>query len=135
LEHYITRTLYANRASWVQAYTPFQFNASIQSTQSVESFNSIIKKSLNSASTLCDVEEAIDKRHEEEVKYCKLTDIKAQYTTIGLPHISSQFFSSVDKVIAEFLPPLILSMQRFQISQSFTYKGEIVFYFYLSEEV
>jgi hypothetical protein len=134
LEHYITRTLYANRASWVQAYTPFQFNAGIQSTQSVGSFNSIIKKSLNSASILCDVEEAINKRHKED-KYCKLIDIKAQYTTISLPHISSQFFSSVDKVIAEFLPPLILSMQRFQISQSFTYKGEIVFYFYLSEEV
>jgi hypothetical protein len=35
-------------------------------TQSVESFNSIIKKSLNNASTLCDIEEAIDKRHKEE---------------------------------------------------------------------
>ncbi|PKK58495.1 hypothetical protein RhiirC2_796203, partial [Rhizophagus irregularis] len=64
---------------------------------SVESFNSIIKKSLNNASSLCDIEEAIDKRHEKEIRYCKLTDIKSLHTTIGLPHLSSQFFSSIDR--------------------------------------
>jgi len=120
------KTLYNNRISWAKAYLPSQFNAGIQSTQSVESFNNIIKKSLNSASTLCDVEAAIDKRQEEEMLYCQLTDIKAQYTTIGLPHISSQFFSNIDMVLAKFLPPLILSWQRFQVSQSFTYEGQLV---------
>lgn len=104
---------------------PFQFNSGIQSTQSVESFNGIIKRSLNSASTLCDVAEAIDKRHQEEIKYCQLMDLKMKYTPIGLPHISSQFFSSVDKIIVKFLTPLILSLQRFQISQSFTYEGQL----------
>jgi hypothetical protein len=112
-ERYMTRTLYTNRISWAKAFAPFQFNAGIQSTQSVESFNSIIKKSFNNASTLCNIEEAIDKRHEEEVRYCKLTNIKSLHMTIGLPHLSSQYFSSVDRVIVEFLPPLILSMQRF----------------------
>jgi hypothetical protein len=107
---------------------PFQFNASIQSTQSVESFNAIIKKSLNSASTLCDVESAINKRHQNESKYCQLMDIKAKFITVRLPHISSQFFSSVDDVIVKFLPLLILSLQRFQISQSFTYEGQLTSY-------
>jgi hypothetical protein len=124
-ERYMVRTLYANRISWAKAYTPYQFNAGIQSTQSVESFNNIIKKSLNNASTLCDIEEAINKRHEEEMNYCKLVDIKAKFTTIGLPHISSHFFSSVDMVIVKFLTPFILSLQRFQISQSFTYEGQV----------
>ncbi|RGB32209.1 hypothetical protein C1646_763143, partial [Rhizophagus diaphanus] len=119
--------------SWAKAYTSFQFNAGIQSTQSVESFNSIIKKSHNNTSTLCDVKKAIDKRHEEEIRYCKLTDIKALYTTIGLLHLFSQFFSNIDRIILEFLPPLILSMQRFQISQSFTYKGQLTSY--LSEDL
>ena len=119
-EHYMTRTLYANRISWAKTYTPSQFNAGIQSTQSVESFNNIIKTFLNNASTLCDVEEAINKRYEKEMQYCKLVDIKAKYTTIGLPHISSQFFSSIDMIIVKFLTPFILSLQRFQISQSFT---------------
>ncbi len=32
----MTRTLYTNKISWAKAYTPFQFNAGIQSTQSVE---------------------------------------------------------------------------------------------------
>ncbi|CAB5216371.1 unnamed protein product [Rhizophagus irregularis] len=75
--------------------------------------------------TLCDVQEAIDKRHKEEIKYCQLVDLKAKYTTIGLPHISSQFFSSVDVIIVKFLTPLMLSLQQFQISQSFTYEGQI----------
>ena len=86
----------------------------------------IIKKSLNSTSTLCEVEEAINKRHEEEIRYCQLTDLKAKYTTIGLPHLSSQFISDVDVVIVEFLTPFMLSLQRFQISQSFTYEGQLI---------
>ena len=125
-ERYMTRTLYNNRISWAKAYMPFQFNGGIQSTQSVESFNGIIKRSLNSTSTLCEVEEAINKRYEEEIRYCQLTDLKAKYTTVGLPHLSSQFFSDVDTVIVEFLTPLILSLQRFQISQSFTYEGQLI---------
>ncbi|CAG8678894.1 28795_t:CDS:2 [Gigaspora margarita] len=64
--NYITRTLYNNCFSWAKSYASFQFNARIQSTQSVESFNGIIKKSLSSASTLCDVEKAIEKRLEDE---------------------------------------------------------------------
>jgi len=126
-ENYMAR-LYTNRISWAKAYLPLQFNAGIQSTQSVESFNNIIKKSLNGASTLCDVETAIDKRQEEEIRYCQLSNIKTQYTTIGLPHFSSQFFSSIDKVFTEFLSPLILSWQHFQVSQSFTYEGQLVSY-------
>ena len=125
-ERYMNRTLYTSRISWAKAYMPFHFNAGIQSTQGVKSFNAIIKRAVNSASTLCDVEKAIDKRHQEETQYCQLTDIKAKYTTIGLLHFSLQFFSSVDSIIAKFLPPLILSLQRFQISQSFTYEGQLV---------
>ncbi|RIB08282.1 hypothetical protein C2G38_2212058 [Gigaspora rosea] len=94
----MTRALYNNRISWTRSFTPFQFNAGIQSTQSVESFNSIIKKALNSASTLCDVEKIINKRHEDESQYCKLIDLKDQYMTIGLSYILSQFFSSVDAI-------------------------------------
>ena len=108
-QSYMTRTLYNNRINWAKAYLPSQFNAGIQSTQSIESFNSIIKKSLNSASTLCDVKEAINKRHEQETRYCQLTNIREQHTTIGLPHLSTQFFSSVDEVITKYLSPIILS--------------------------
>lgn len=119
---YMMRALYPNRSSWAKSYLPFQFNAGIQSTQSVESFNALIKKSLNSASTLCDIKKAINRRHEDEFQYCKLVDLKAQQTTVGLSHLSSQFFSKIDAVLTQFLTPLILSWQRFQISQSFTYE-------------
>ncbi|GBC51862.2 hypothetical protein GLOIN_2v1776934 [Rhizophagus irregularis DAOM 181602=DAOM 197198] len=103
-QSYMTKALYPNRSSWAKSYLPFQFNGGIQSTQSVESFNAIIKKAVNSTSTLCDVEKAIDKRHESESKYCQLIDLKARQTTVEIPHLSSQF----------------------QISQSFTYEGQLV---------
>ena len=126
---YMTKTLYTTHFSWVKAYTPFQFNAGIQSTQSVESFNAIIKKAVNSTSTLCDVEKAIDKRHEIESQYCRLVDLKSQQTTVGLPHLSSQFFSNIDMILNHFLTPLVLSWQRFQISQAFTYEGQLISFF------
>ncbi|PKY17338.1 hypothetical protein RhiirB3_467899 [Rhizophagus irregularis] len=125
-QSYMTKALYPNRSSWAKSYLPFQFNGGIQSTQSVESFNAIIKKAVNSTSTLCDVEKAIDKRHESESKYCQLIDLKARQTTVGIPHLSSQFFSNIDVILIHFLTPLVLSWQRFQISQSFTYEGQLV---------
>ncbi|CAG8678910.1 28796_t:CDS:2 [Gigaspora margarita] len=36
------------------------------------------------------------------------------------------FFTNIDTILIQFLTPLILSWQRFQISQSFTYKGCLV---------
>ncbi|CAB4380670.1 unnamed protein product [Rhizophagus irregularis] len=73
-----------------------QFNAGIQSTQSVESFN---------------------------------VDLKAQQTTVELPHLALQFFSNIDAILNHFLMPLVLSWQRFQISQSLTYEGQLVLSF------
>ncbi|CAB4415220.1 unnamed protein product [Rhizophagus irregularis] len=54
--------------------------------------------------------------------------LKVKYTTVGLSHLSSQFFSDVDTVIVEFLTPLILPLQRFQISQLFTYEEQLISY-------
>ncbi|EXX65765.1 hypothetical protein RirG_130120 [Rhizophagus irregularis DAOM 197198w] len=50
----------------------------------------------------------------------------AYQTTVRLPHLSSQFFSNIDAVLNQFLTPLVLSWQKFQISQSFTYEGHLV---------
>ncbi|CAG8598648.1 39708_t:CDS:1 [Gigaspora margarita] len=105
------RTLYPNHFSWAKSYAPFQFNTSIQSTQSVESFNGIIKKLLNNASTLCDVEKAIEKKLKNESQYNKLVDLKAYYAISGLSHIFLQFFTSIDAILVQFLTPLVLSWQ------------------------
>ncbi|PKC55527.1 hypothetical protein RhiirA1_475448 [Rhizophagus irregularis] len=87
--------------SWAKAYMPFQFNGGIQSTQSIKSFNGIIKRSLNRTSTLCEMEEAINKRHEEEIRYCQLTDLKAKYTTVGLSHLLN-FFQMLIQLLLNF---------------------------------
>ncbi|PKB97849.1 hypothetical protein RhiirA5_432404 [Rhizophagus irregularis] len=91
----------STRISWAKAYMPFQFNGGIQSTQSIKSFNGIIKRSLNRTSTLCEMEEAINKRHEEEIRYCQLTDLKAKYTTVGLSHLLN-FFQMLIQLLLNF---------------------------------
>lgn len=121
-QSYMAKALYPNHSSWVKSYLPFQFNGGIQSTQSVESFNAIIKKAVNRPSTLCDVGKAIDKRHKNESKYCQLVDLKAFQTTVGIPHLSLQFFSNINAILVHFLTPLVLSWQRFQIFQSLLMK-------------
>ncbi|PKB93446.1 hypothetical protein RhiirA5_441272 [Rhizophagus irregularis] len=37
-----------------------------------------------------------------------------------------KFFSNIDVILIHFLTPLVLSWQRFQISQSFTYEDQLV---------
>src|SRR5207249_9620589 len=101
-QSYMTRTLYNNRISWAKAYLLSQFNAGIQSTQSVESFNSIIKKSLNSASTLCDVEEAINKRHEQETRYCQLTNIRDSIRRLVFRISQLSFFQVLIRSLQNF---------------------------------
>ncbi|POG62201.1 hypothetical protein GLOIN_2v1785592 [Rhizophagus irregularis DAOM 181602=DAOM 197198] len=45
---------------------------------------------------------------------------------IEISHLSFQFFSNIDVILIHFLTPLVLSWQRFQISQSFTYEDQLV---------
>ncbi|CAG8819075.1 18499_t:CDS:2, partial [Gigaspora margarita] len=97
---YMTRTLYANRLSWAKSYVP--------------------------TSTLCNVEKVIEKRLEDESQYNKLVDLKAPNILIRLPHLSLQFFTNIDAILVQFLTPLILLWQRFQICQSLTYEGCLV---------
>ncbi|CAB5215287.1 unnamed protein product [Rhizophagus irregularis] len=89
---YMTKTMYPNHSNWAKSYLPFQFNGGVQSTQSVESFNAIIKKAVNSASTLCEVEKAIDKRYESKSQYCKLINPKAHQITVIESDITSNDF-------------------------------------------
>ncbi|PKK75069.1 hypothetical protein RhiirC2_774061 [Rhizophagus irregularis] len=65
----------------------------------------------NSASNLCEIENTIDKRHEDEFQYCKLVNLKAHQITVGLPYLSSQFFSSIDIILNYFLMPLNLDIK------------------------
>ncbi|RIB27933.1 hypothetical protein C2G38_2239825 [Gigaspora rosea] len=89
----------------------------------MESFNGIIKNLLNKVNTLYNVEKVIEKRLEDELQYNKLVGLKAPNTLIRLPHLSSQFFTNIDAIFVQFLTPLNLSWQRFQISQSLIYEG------------
>jgi len=56
---YLQRQLYPCREAWVLCYTHRAFNAGVQSTQRVESYNGIIKNNVNGSSSLLELAENV----------------------------------------------------------------------------
>ncbi|CAG8799747.1 8116_t:CDS:2, partial [Racocetra persica] len=107
---------------WARSFTPFQFNVSVQSIQSVESFNGIIKKALNSANTLCDIEKIINKKNEDESQYF-LYSIEAS----ELETINDYFIEDVLDEPQTTLQSLLSNMEAKNIIElgEFVYKDSI----------
>src|SRR6266498_2125140 len=58
---YLQRQLYPCREAWVLCFTHRAFNAGVQSTQRVESYNSIIKNNVNGSTSLLELERTIER--------------------------------------------------------------------------
>ncbi|PKB95086.1 hypothetical protein RhiirA5_476309 [Rhizophagus irregularis] len=92
-------------------------------------YNSIYKLHENNKDENLDSGLLLNVLFEKMTEDSNWIDLKAQQTTVGLPHLASQFFSNIDAILNHFLTPLVLSWQRFQISQSLTYEGQLVLSF------
>jgi len=72
--NYLQRYLYPCREAWVLCFTHRAFNAGIQSTQCIESYNSIIKNNINGSSSLIELEHTIERLLAKESKFIKLNE-------------------------------------------------------------
>ncbi|CAG8696829.1 4267_t:CDS:10, partial [Funneliformis caledonium] len=70
LQEYPDATSYLE--AWVLCFTHRAFNAGIQSTQRIESYNSIIKNNVNGSSSLTELEHTIERLLAKESKFIKL---------------------------------------------------------------
>ncbi|KAF0443225.1 protein far1-related sequence 5-like [Gigaspora margarita] len=69
---YLMRSLGYCTKSWAHAFTSRYFTAGVQSTSHNEGENSTLKRLFGSSSlSLCELFEALEKRYQEEVDYCK----------------------------------------------------------------
>ncbi|CAB5387291.1 unnamed protein product [Rhizophagus irregularis] len=59
--NYLQRHLYKCRETWALCFTHRAFNAGLQSTQRVESYNGIIKNNVNGSSSLMELERTIER--------------------------------------------------------------------------
>jgi hypothetical protein len=117
VKDYLMRTLYPSRQAWARAFTSKVFTAGIQTTSRVEGYNHVIKRELKASSTLCDLAIILDARLESEVKWNRFFEYRTLSNCMGITSVSCDLFPEVDKMMARYLTPHILSAERQEMAQ------------------
>ncbi len=118
---YLKRTLGTDVTSWALCYTHRSFNAGIQSTQRVKSYNSLIKRSVKSSSTLLELDAHIQFLLDREEQF-ERQEQTSENPTVGLPNVIGRYFKRIDVIIKKFLTPRVLKMQHRQMNESLLYR-------------
>lgn len=99
-------------------YINNQFTAGVNSTQHVESLNHKIHRSNSSLLTLVkEIQTLLDK----ESEYAKVEEYKDQIPTVGLATIPKTYFTSIEKIISEYLMLAIVFSVSRQMQECFYY--------------
>ncbi|GES96856.1 protein FAR1-related sequence 5-like [Rhizophagus clarus] len=123
---YLHDPIYLTRHSWARAFTSRVFTAGMQSTQRVESINSIIHKVVSSSSTMANVAEALDSRMQKEEMNKSFIAWKYQSTMYYQPFVVENFFSNINSIIQKYLSPQIVEEIHKQMCESVLYRCEML---------
>ena len=123
---YLHDPIYSTRHSWARAFTSRVFTAGMQSTQRVESINSIIHKVVSSSSTMANVAEALDSRMQKEEMNKSFIAWKYQSTMYHQPFVVENFFSNINSIIQKYLSPRIVEEIHKQMCESVLYRCEML---------
>ncbi len=118
---YLERALGTNVISWALCYTYRSFNAGIQSTQRVEGYNALIKKSVSKSTTLFELDIQIQLQLDKEEQFERQEEQIVQNPTVGLPNIINRYFKKIDIIVKKYLTPRILKIQHQQMNESLLY--------------
>ncbi|CAB5362544.1 unnamed protein product [Rhizophagus irregularis] len=119
---YIERALGTDVNSWALCYTHRSFNAGIQSTSRVESYNALIKRSVRSSTTLFELDTEIQLQLDKEEQFERLKEQSHKNPTVGLPNIVNRFFKWIDVIIKKYLTSRVLKIQHSQMNESLLYR-------------
>ena len=122
---YLKRALGQIVTSWALCHTNRSFNAGIQSTQRVESYNSLVKRSVKSSATLFELDTHIQSLLDKEEQF-KWHEQSSQNPTVGLPNVVRRYFKRIDTIIKKFLTSHVLKMQHSQMNESLLYRANKV---------
>ena len=90
------RQLYRCWEAWVLCFMHRGFNAGIQSTQRVESYNGIIKNHINGTSSLMELESVIERLLMKESRFIKLNEVMSKLPISQDEDYHDYYFKSVD---------------------------------------
>jgi hypothetical protein len=121
---YLYGTIYSSRQSWARPFINRIFTAGMQSTQQVESINSVIHKAVVSSSNMFDVIEAIDIRMQKEALNKNFLAWKYKTIAYHQPFVVETFFSKINSVIQKYLMPHIIEEIHKQMCESVLYRCE-----------
>ena len=119
---YLKRALGVDVTGWALCYTYRSFNARIQSTQYVESYNSLIKRSVRTSTILFELDEQIQIQLDRKEQYERLGEQIHQNPTVGLPSVTERYFKWINTIIKKYLTPRVLKMQCCQMNESLLYR-------------
>ncbi|CAG8625818.1 3860_t:CDS:2, partial [Diversispora eburnea] len=94
----------------------------IQSTQCVESYNVLIKKSVNSSTTLFKLDTQIQLQLNKEEQFERQEEQINKNPTVSLPNVIRRYFKRIDSIIKKYLTPRVLKMQHCQMNKSLLYR-------------
>ncbi|CAG8584661.1 6862_t:CDS:2, partial [Racocetra fulgida] len=123
---YLQWQLYECREVWALCFTHCAFNADVQSTQRVESYNAIIKNKVNGSSSLTELEHTIEKLLIKESCFIKLNEVINQLPVSREDSYANRYFEKVVEICSKFLTPAILKLQRSEINRKSMYNAYII---------
>jgi hypothetical protein len=98
----------------------------VESTQRIESINSVIKKLIDRGTLLKELVMAIERELDKESYYTRINDYYGSNLSVGLPSTYNTIFKELDSVLQTTLSPIPLSIQRAQINQSLLYQVSLI---------
>jgi MULE transposase domain len=120
---YITTMLLNRKHTWVKCYTSRCFTAGTQSTQRVESENTLIQKAVQASFSLFQVQESIEHRLEFETINNRYSIWKASTLQYTKPFVIQAFFGDIDNIMKKYLTQPIHDAHYKQMCQSVCYRA------------
>ncbi|CAG8513840.1 14646_t:CDS:2 [Racocetra fulgida] len=112
--------------SWAKYATSKMFTAGVESTQRVESINSVLKKHLDQSILLKELVKTLEQELEKESHYTCIRNYYGSNPSTGLPSTYKTIFKDIDSVLMNHLAPTPLSLQRAQMNQALLYQGALI---------
>ncbi|CAG8674428.1 16889_t:CDS:2, partial [Cetraspora pellucida] len=127
--------------SWAKYVTSKIFITSVESTQHVESINSVLKKHCDQSTFLKELIKTLEQKLEIKLYYTCIRDYYGFNPLSGLLLTYKTIFKDIDLVLIDHLAHTPLSLQQAQMNQALLYQKALItnkqistkqnFYFYL----
>ncbi|CAB4396762.1 unnamed protein product [Rhizophagus irregularis] len=118
---YLNRQLDPLKTKWAVCYINIQFTAGANSTQRVESLNKKVYDSVNSCSSLLTLVKEIQQLLDDKANYIRIQEYKDEIPSIGLENVAQRYFTSIEKIVSDYLMASMIIPVCKQMQECFYY--------------